>query len=123
MAVFGFEESTIALLLIFAFFILVVYSIIRLVLKVVFIAIISMAFPVILSYLGIYKNVNIDTMVIFGILGSLFYIIYFFVNKALGIIWGAIGMLEKKEKPAKHKKRQKPKKEQEGMEEVEIPEQ
>jgi len=122
MAIFGFEETTIALLFIFAFFILAVYAIIRLVLKVVFIAFISMAFPLLLSYLGLYKDVSINTIFVFGILGSFLYITYFFVDKLLGLIWPFF--TPEKEKPEKHRThRRKSKKEKEEQEEVEIGEQ
>lgn len=120
MSVFGIDEVTIALLLIFAFFILAAYSILRLVMKVAMIAIISMAFPVALSYLGLYSNLSVNNILVFGILGSFLYITYFFVGKMLDLVWPLFGAFSKKEKSEKRsKKRQKKHK----PDEVELPEQ
>src|SRR3989338_8666801 len=87
MPLLGFNETTIALLFVFAFFVIVTYSVIKLVIKVAAIAVISMAFPVALNYLGFYGDLSIDAMLVFGILGSMFYLVYFFVDKALGFVW------------------------------------
>ncbi|MBI4168199.1 MAG: hypothetical protein HY515_04540 [Candidatus Aenigmarchaeota archaeon] len=120
--IFGFDEMTIALLFIFAFFVLVTYSLLRLVFRVATIAIISMAFPVVLNYFGLYGNISVNNILIFGILGSFLYITYFFVDKLLGLVWPAFGAFTKKEKPEKHKKKQR-KKHKPEEEEVEIPDQ
>ncbi|MFH0890060.1 MAG: hypothetical protein V1836_02860 [Candidatus Aenigmatarchaeota archaeon] len=116
----GFNESTIALLLIFAFFIIATYAVIRVLLKVAVIALISMAFPVVLNYFGFYNNLNFDSILIFGILGSVFYIIYMFVKKAVDMIWAAAGLLHQEKKEKQRKQHRKPKK---NSDEVEIPEQ
>ena len=120
MPIFGFDEVTIALLSTFAFFVLAAYTIIRLVTKVFVIAIISMAFPVALSYFGFYSSLSVNNILIFGILGSFLYITYFFVDKLLGMIWHFFE--SKKEKTEKHKKRNN-RKHKRDEEEVEIPEQ
>ncbi len=115
--IFGFDEMTIALLFIFAFFVLVAYSLLRLVFRVATIAIISMAFPIALNYFGLYGNISVNNILIFGILGSFLYVTYFFVDKSLSLIWPALGAFTKKEKPEKHKKhRRKPKKEDDEVE-------
>ena len=119
MPIFGIDEVTIALLLVFAFFILATYSILRLVMKVAMIAVISMAFPIALSYFGFYSNLSVNNILIFGILGSFLYITYFFVGKLLDLVWPVFGAFSKKEKSEKRKKQQKKHK----PEEVEIEEQ
>ena len=121
MVIFGFDEVTIALLFTFAFFVLAAYTIIRLVTKVFLIAIISMAFPVALSYFGFYSSLSVNNILIFGILGSFLYITYFFVDRLLSIIWPFFE--SKKEKTEKHNKNQHRKKSRKEAEEVEIPEQ
>ncbi len=117
--VFGFDETTIALLLIFAFFVITVYALIRIVFKVAVIALVSMSFPIVLNYFGLYDSPSFASMLIFGILGSALYMIYVFVKKAVDIVWAGAGLLhhEKKEKQKKQHHR-KPK-----SDEVEIPEQ
>lgn len=115
--ILGLEETTVALLFVFAFFILAAYAMLKLVTKVVVISILSMAFPVILDYLGLYKGLTLNSMLVFGILGSFLYITYIFVNNILSIIWPLFE--SKKEKPEKHKKHRK--KTIEDEDEVEIP--
>ena len=105
--IFGFDEVTVGLFIAFAFFVMAAYAILRLVFKAAFIALLSMSFPVILSYMGIYKNLGINTILVFGILGPFLFITYFFVKKMLDLIWPAFGILDKKEKPSKSKKHQK----------------
>ena len=120
--IFGFDEMTIALLFVFAFFILAAYSILRLVMKVAMIAIISMAFPIALNYFGFYSALSINNILVFGILGSFLYITYFFVSKLLDMVWPLFGAFSKKEKSEKrHKKHQK--KTRKEADEVELPEQ
>lgn len=120
--IFGFDEVTIGLLLIFAFFVMAAYAILRLVVKVVIIALLSMAFPVALSYLGLYSNLGINTILVFGILGPFLYITYFFVSKLLDMIWPVFGAFTKKEKTEKHGKKQQRKQKREE-DEVEIEDQ
>ena len=119
MPLFSFNETTLALLLIFALFIITIYSIIRITLRVALIAIISMAFPIILAYLGLYENITIDVILIFGILGAVFYIIFFATSKALDIVWPSLGFFKKGKTEKKHPKKKHKKEE----EEYEIPEQ
>ncbi len=116
--IFGFDEVTVGLLIAFAFFVIAAYAILRLVFKVALIALLSMSFPVILSYMGFYQNSSINTILVFGILGPLLYVTYFFVNKMLGLVWPVFGILDKKEKPSKSKKHQK--KQRKEDDEIEI---
>lgn len=116
--IFGFDEVTIGLFIVFAFFIIAAYTILRLVFKVALIALISMSFPIILGYMGFYENLSINTILVFGILGPFFYITYFFVEKFLGMVWPVFGILDKKEKPYKNKKQQKKQKKEDD--EIEI---
>ncbi len=113
MPLLGFDESTMALLLIFAFFVIVIYSVIKLVIKVAAIAVISMAFPVVLNYFGLYEKLSVDTILVFGILGSMFYLVYFFVDRAIGLVWPVAGFLTKKREQKTKKQRRKPKKDDE----------
>ncbi len=113
MPLLGFDESTIALLLVFAFFVIVTYSVIKLVVKVAAIAVISMAFPVALNYFGFYENLSIDTILVFGILGSMFYMVFFFVNRALDLVWPMAGFFTKKNGQKTKRQRRKPKKDDE----------
>ncbi len=116
--IFGFDEVTIGLFIAFAFFIVAAYAILRLVFKVALIALVSMSFPIILGYMGFYQNLGINTILVFGILGPLFYITYFFVNKILGMVWPVFGIFGKKEKTSKNKKQQKKQKKEDD--EIEI---
>lgn len=113
MPLLGFNESTIALLLIFAFFVIAIYSIIKLAFKVAMIAIISMAFPVALNYFGLYEKLGVDTILVFGILGSMFYLVYFFVDMALGVVWPMTGFFTKKNEQKTKRQRKKQKKDDE----------
>ncbi|MBI4177651.1 MAG: hypothetical protein HY516_04800 [Candidatus Aenigmarchaeota archaeon] len=100
--IFGFEELTIVLLFVFAFFILAAYALLKLVTKIIVISILSMAFPAALGYLGLYNGLTLNNMLIFGILGSFLYITYIFVDKLLSAVWPFFE--SKKEKPGKGRK-------------------
>ncbi|MBI1972112.1 MAG: hypothetical protein HYS53_02320 [Candidatus Aenigmarchaeota archaeon] len=124
MSIFGLDELTVALLITFAFFILAAYAILRLVVKVAVIAMLSMAFPVALAYLGLYDSLGINNILVFGIMGPFLYITYYLVNKLLGAVWPLFGIISKKEKPEKSRKNKKSeKKTRKEVDEVEIAEQ
>ena len=86
----SFNQTTLTLFLVFISFVFIAYTLIKIIIKTMAISFVSMMFPVILFYFGIISNLSINTILMFGLLGTGLYLVFFVVQKAVDAVFSAL---------------------------------
>ncbi len=87
---FSFNQTTLALFVVFVAFIFIAYTLIKIIMKTVAVSFVSMMFPVVLYYFGLISNLSLNTILMFGLLGTGLYLVFYFVQKFVDVIFSAI---------------------------------
>ncbi len=86
----SFNQTTLALFLVFISFVFIASTLIKIIIKTMAISFVSMMFPVIMFYFGIISNLSLNTILMFGLLGTGLYLVFYFVQKIVDGIFSAI---------------------------------
>ncbi len=106
---FSFNQTTLALFVVFVAFIFIAYTLIKIIMKTMAVAFFSMMFPVVLFYFGLISGLSLNTILMFGLLGTGLYLVFYFVQKMVDAIFSALELAtgavkRRKTKRTKHRR-------------------
>lgn len=82
------DSLTLVLFLLFALFLIVTYLILKIVARLIIVASVSIALPIVLYYIGVLQTLSLNTILIFGVVGTITYFVWLISHKIVDFFWG-----------------------------------